>query len=284
MSRRPTRPRGTPPDAPFGIVAIASLEMRSGPDHRHELTNQLLLGEAVRRIATRENGRWWHVEGIADGYRGWIRTWGVVPASAESVESWQCAARGRVKALSATVRPRPRSRTAVTPLPWRARVAVSGRRGGWVRIAMPGGAGGWVEADTVATDGTPPPTIAARLATLWGVPYLWGGRTAAGLDCSGFTQQVLGEQGWRLPRDAHEQWESARPLASAREARPGDLVFFSNGGPRVGHVGIWLGQGRFAHARGVVRINSLDLRSPLCDKELRSQLHGFGRPVLRVPG
>jgi cell wall-associated NlpC family hydrolase len=268
-------------EAPYGIVAIASLEMRSGPDHRHELTNQLLLGEAVRRLASREGGRWWHAEGLADGYRGWIRTWGIQPATGDALEAWQSAARARVSVLNATARERPRGSVATTPLPWRARVAVTGTRGGWTRLALPAGGEAWVERSQVAREGTPPPTLAQRLDTLWGIPYLWGGRTAAGLDCSGFTQQVLGEQGWRLPRDAHEQWETSRPLRSARAARPGDLLFFSSGGGRVGHVGIWVGGGHFAHARGVVRINSLDPKNPLCDKELMAQFVGFGRPVVR---
>ena len=96
-----------------------------------------------------------------------------------------------------------------------------------------------------------------------GVPYLWGGETRQGTDCSGFTQTVFSEQGVRIPRvsrDQHEHLKQTDALvggpADQEELRRGDLVFFNkNGRGRITHVGMFVGDGKFAHAscsKGVV--------------------------------
>ena len=119
----------------------------------------------------------------------------------------------------------------------------------------------------------------ARVRSLFGVPYLWGGRTPAAFDCSGFTQQVLFEQGVRLPRDAHHQFVACRALPRKEQPAPGDLVFFGASGERVGHVGLCLGGPWYAHCRGRVRLNSADPQNPLCDKELQPTIRAWKRPA-----
>ena len=276
------------PDPPFGIVSIASLDLRVAPDHRSELASQLLLGEAVRRLGTRGGGAWWRVEGLADGYRGWVRSWGLAPATAAGLMAWVGAASGRVRSLVVAARARPGGGATVGPLYWNSRVGLGERSGGWRRVVLPTGRRAWVEARAVASGSAEPPRLVDRLATLSGIPYLWGGRTPTGFDCSGLTQQVLAEQGWRLPRDAHEQWAACRRVPSPGQARPGDLIFFASGKGPVGHVGLWLGGGLYAHSRGAVGRASLSPDNRLYDKELAGQFQSLGRPVLRatsgVPG
>ena len=81
-----------------------------------------------------------------------------------------------------------------------------------------------------------------------GVPYLFGGTTERGFDCSGLTGAVYRLNGLRLPRSSQAQYEAGRPV-DLDEARPGDLLFFATaGGSRVSHVGLYLGQGAFIHA------------------------------------
>jgi cell wall-associated NlpC family hydrolase len=111
-----------------------------------------------------------------------------------------------------------------------------------------------------------------------GAPYLWGGRTPLGFDCSGFVQQTLAAVGVRVPRDAHDQYLACRRLGRSRTPRLGDLLFFARRGRRMSHVGIVLGGGVFAHARGKVGINSLDSSNPLYDKSLANTLRAAGRP------
>lgn len=111
-----------------------------------------------------------------------------------------------------------------------------------------------------------------------GAPYLWGGRSPAGMDCSGFVQQVMAERGMALPRDAEDQIRVSRPIRPSESARLGDLVCFGAPGRRGAHIGIYLGGGYFAHARGRVALGSLDPDNQLCDNELTDQYRGICRP------
>lgn len=89
--------------------------------------------------------------------------------------------------------------------------------------------------------------IVARARTYLGVPYVWGGTTRAGLDCSGLTQRVWRDLGGDLPRTAAEQQHAGQPVRSLRQARPGDLLFwdYRNGDH---HVAIYEGNGRLIEA------------------------------------
>src|SRR5437867_317700 len=95
----------SPAASTHAVVTIPALDMRSRPDHRAELRSQLLLGETVRLLSARSG--WWRVRGVTDGYEGWVREWGLVPASAARTKRWRDRARGRVVStvLAATARP-----------------------------------------------------------------------------------------------------------------------------------------------------------------------------------
>lgn len=89
-------------------------------------------------------------------------------------------------------------------------------------------------------------------------PYLWGGKTVFGIDCSGFTQIVYKLNGYKLPRDAYQQAELGHPLSFVEEAQAGDLAFFDNEEGKIVHVGILLSNTEIIHASGQVRIDKFD--------------------------
>ena len=89
-------------------------------------------------------------------------------------------------------------------------------------------------------------------------PYLWGGRSPFGIDCSGFTQLVYKLNGYKLPRDASQQVEIGSPLSFVEEAEAGDLAFFDNEEGNIVHVGLVLENQQIIHASGCVRIDKFD--------------------------
>ncbi|MBI3502778.1 MAG: C40 family peptidase [Bacteroidetes bacterium] len=103
-------------------------------------------------------------------------------------------------------------------------------------------------------------------------PYLWGGRSPFGLDCSGFTQMVFKLCGIKLKRDAHQQAEQGTTLSFLEEAKEGDLAFFDNEEGRIVHVGILLGDEKIIHASGKVRIDKLDHQG-IYNEDLKKYTH-----------
>ena len=89
-------------------------------------------------------------------------------------------------------------------------------------------------------------------------PYLWGGKTPFGIDCSGFTQMVYKLKGYKLLRDASQQAAQGEPLSFIEESEPGDLAFFDNEEGNIIHVGIIMEDNYIIHASGKIRIDRLD--------------------------
>lgn len=261
-----------------GVVTLASLDLRRRPDHRSEMRSQLLLGEVVRPLESSKDGKWWRVENLADRYQGWVRTWGLVPASRTRAARWSSRARSRFVDPFGAAWARPGAGALVSPLVWNARVIAGVRRGEHRSVELPDGRRGWIEAAGIASIGARPPELSERVRGLLGCSYLWGGRTPLGFDCSGFVQQLLAEQGISLPRDADDQHRSCDLIDDCEMHEPGDLLFFGPRRGRVTHVGIGVGGGYFAHCRGRVRIDSLVNGNPLWESDLGRQFRGCGRP------
>jgi len=178
-----------------------------------------------------------------------------------------------------TARPKARA-----PLATRLEVEGDGPSERWLAVHLPAGDTGYVQrGDVKAVDpaaprprGTPEDLLATARRFL-GVPYLWGGMTARGIDCSGFVSRVYFANGVRLPRDAQQQFDDPNGFPVERDALlPGDLVFFGADAGDVTHVGLYLGDGRFidatTHETPVVREDLLD------DPHWSSTYQGARRP------
>lgn len=110
-------------------------------------------------------------------------------------------------------------------------------------------------------------------------PYLWGGKTPVGIDCSGFVQMVFKISGYTLNRDASQQISNGKRVASLAESLPGDLAFFKNAKNKTSHVGIILEEGQIIHASGKVRLDRISEAGIVHQdtKKISHQLQGIRR-------
>ncbi|MBX5473388.1 MAG: C40 family peptidase [Thermoleophilia bacterium] len=132
-------------------------------------------------------------------------------------------------------------------------LAVEETSGGWARIRTAYDYPGWIRVEALGGD-PDPGWLAATVTdpldharTLLGAPYLWGGMTAAGIDCSGLVHMSFRAAGRLVPRDAHQQEAAGEPIAET-ELRPGDLITYGESGASADHVAFWLGDGRILHS------------------------------------
>jgi cell wall-associated NlpC family hydrolase len=261
------------PDA-LAWVRASVADLRAHPAHAAEQTTQALQGEACEPLRV-EDG-WLEVR-LPDGYVGWMRDWHVVAATVQEVARFGSRCTSRLNIAWTPVFSSPGSQAPpVAETILGTRVVAGPAVSGWAPVELPTGIEGWVPASHLVhsiADWEPLATsVCNMLQSFLGVPYVWGGRSPKGFDCSGLVQFVYGLHGIALPRDSPQQFDSGTPVSG--EPLPGDLLFFAD---PVAHVAVQFDAQRYIHTRGCVRFNSLDPAHPLYDASLAQQFRGSKR-------
>ncbi|MDQ3406869.1 MAG: alpha/beta fold hydrolase [Chloroflexota bacterium] len=261
-------------DARWALIAPWLSDIRAHPSSRAERLTQALGGEVVRTLDERDG--WTRLRLQRDGYVGWAPTRALVPVSEVQAQEVEVTATLRVRADFAEAYRSPQGGL-VGRLPFGTRLCALERQGGWSRVGLADGRGWWVRDDalSVAHTGTVDAAaiagVLARFTRFIGVPYLWGGRTPYGFDCSGLSQALWESLGVIMPRDADQQHDAGEPFSGP--TRAGDLLFFKASKTEEGitHVGIALDATHLLHASsaaGGTAVNSLDPRDELYDAAL----------------
>jgi hypothetical protein len=229
------------------ICCVPVSPLRAEPSHRTEMVSQLLFGECCE-ILEFGGDSWLRVRGTYDGYEGWC--------TASHLTGIDAADFGQIHSLLAP--------EWVNQLEYNGHPMVVPL--GTVLTSVKDGQAAWKKNRVRYKGGVWDPSKAKRDARtvrqlaykFLNTPYLWGGKTVFGADCSGFTQTVFRFFNIPLLRDAHQQAVQGESVSFLQEARMGDLAFFDNAEGKITHVGILLNEHEIIHASGMVRVDKID--------------------------
>lgn len=252
------------------LVVSAVADVRREPSHKAELVSQAIQGDAVTPLKAENE---WTLVRMDDGYVGWIRDWHLQTWSAAGRDAFLAAATHRIKTNHAIAVETPGGTVlgelvVGTPL-----VAGESAGRGLVSARLADGRAGYVPRSSLeplrARRPTPERLAKTGLAFL-GIPYLWGGTTPNGFDCSGLIQRVFRLNGLALPRDSDQQAlvGRERPNPTPSELVPGELLFFGRTRESITHVGLVLPDLTFLHSYGQVTVNALDPSHPRYSQRL----------------
>lgn len=232
----------------YGICNLGIVPMRLEKEDASEMINQVLFGEVFKVIDQQK--KWSKIRLAHDGYEGWIDNKQYTEITEEdykaNAKSTPTVNADLLEVLSNT------EDSSLIPIPLGS--TLTNYNEGKCQVN-----GQTFQFQGLYATGKKDKTNIVNTAYMYlNAPYLWGGRTPFGIDCSGFTQMVYRLNGVALKRDAYQQAEQGETLSFIEEATPGDLAFFDNAEGKIIHVGIILENNRIIHAHGKVRIDMLD--------------------------
>ena len=229
----------------FGICNLAIVPVRSEPSDRSEIVTQLLFGEHIE-ILERQN-QWARIKIQFDDYEGWVdsKQYQVI-----SETNYNQLSKEAIILNADLIDYITAPDNLLLPIPLGA--SLTFLNNSEINTSN-------FDFEGTKTSGIKPKSALINTAFMYlNAPYLWGGKTPFGIDCSGFTQMVYKLNGYKIHRDASRQALDGEPLSFIEESEAGDLAFFDNDEGNIIHVGIIMDNNYIIHASGKVRIDRLD--------------------------
>ncbi len=271
-------------DRSWGVIDVSVCNLRNAADYDAGMSTQALLGMPVK--VSGEND-WLHVV-TPDGYEAWVHPSSVWRMTRAQLVAWNQRPKVNVTAFYGFVYSAPNERSShVGDVVASNRLALLGSSRSYWHVAYPDGRTGYLP-KRAAQELTmfrrqvslSAASLLATALSFNGIPYMWGGTSTKGVDCSGFVSSVMLMHDVVIARNARQQALIGEHIEIAPDfsnLRPGDLVFFGskphdNEPAHVHHVGIYIGKGRFIHSLGWVHVSSLLPSDPLYDAYNRHRL------------
>ena len=260
------------------IVNISVANLRSEPKHSAELATQATLGTPVKVL--KKKGSWYYIQ-TPDKYLSWVDDGGIELMDSERADQWMANDKIIYKQIYGHSYKDRDKKQMVSDLVAGNVLEVLGDTDGFYTVAYPDGRQAYIPKEEAQDYGewleNLNPTVEDLVNTsrnFMGVPYLWGGTSTKGMDCSGFTKTVYFLNGMVIPRDASQQVHTGEPIDSTQNfdnLQKGDLLFFGkkatdSTSEKVVHVGMWIGNNEFIHASEMIRISSMDKDAPNFDE------------------
>lgn len=263
----------------FGVVKLSVANLRSEPRHSAELATQATLGTPINVLKKR---RGWYLVQTPDNYISWVDGGGIITMQKEEFDQWQSTEKLiYIKPFGFSFEEAKVNSQTVTDLVNGSILALEGANDNYYQVKYPSGITAYVAKEEmlpykewVASLNPTGSSLVSTSKTLMGLPYLWGGTSFKGVDCSGFTKTVYFLNGMVIPRDASQQVHAGQLIDTVRSFEnllPGDLLFFGRpatetSSERVVHVGMWIGNNEFIHSAGYVHISSVDSKAENFDE------------------
>ncbi|TVZ26629.1 SH3 domain-containing protein [Gillisia sp. Hel_I_86] len=254
-----------------GLIKISVANLRGEGKHSAELVTQATLGTPVTIL--KNNGGWSLIQ-TPEGYISWVDNGGVIELTDAEFSKWKAA--DKIIYLNPYGKSFENADTksqVVSDLVAGDILEVLSNKNGFFEVMYPDGKKAFVDKadatpylDWVASVDQSGEDLVATAKKMMGLPYLWGGTSPKGVDCSGFTKTIFFLNGLIIPRDASQQVHTGKLIDSTKnftDLVAGDLLFFGrkatdSTSERVIHVGMWIGDQKFIHSMGNVHISTMD--------------------------